>query len=200
MTAMTRASCPTLPSPAESSRGGLARLSYALHDGGDLLMAGARADDMCSASSRATTRENLTRSSPRRRSGASTYCLAGMLANANFGEDQNILRRAPFSPARGAARPAAYPLLSRRRGRREGHDARRRIASEPGGRGADRRRASRRCVEKSLVASDPSAREPRPALKSRVAGRSEFARNPRSRRKKTPVARGIFVTAVPFWL
>lgn len=88
----------------DTTQGGLARLSYALKDGADLLVLELGANDMLRGLDPKLTRDNLEK--------IIAYCdakgvevlLAGMIANANFGSDYK------------KAFDAIYPDLAREKG------------------------------------------------------------------------------------
>ncbi|PWB92973.1 arylesterase [Methylosinus sporium] len=88
----------------DTTRGGLARLSYALRDGGDLLILELGANDMLLGFDPATTRDNLEKIVTQAQAKGLDVVLAGMLASANFGEE------------RQKAFDAIFPDLSARRG------------------------------------------------------------------------------------
>lgn len=88
----------------DTTRGGLARVSYALRDGGDLMILELGANDMLLGFDPATTRGNLEKIIGAAEEKGVAVLLAGMLANANFGEEQK------------KAFDAIFPDLSARRG------------------------------------------------------------------------------------
>jgi acyl-CoA thioesterase I len=88
----------------DTTRGGLSRLSYALRDGGDLLILELGANDMLLGSDPAATRDNLDKIVAAAQAKGLDVLLAGMLANANFGEEQK------------KAFDAIFPELAARRG------------------------------------------------------------------------------------
>lgn len=88
----------------DTSRGGLSRLSYALRDGGDLLILELGANDMLLGFDPAMTRQNLEKIILAAKERGLDVLLAGMLANANFGEEQK------------KAFDAIFPELAARRG------------------------------------------------------------------------------------
>jgi acyl-CoA thioesterase-1 len=88
----------------DTTRGGASRLSYALRDGGDLLIVELGANDMLLGFEPATTRENLEKIVSAAQERGLDVLLAGMLANANFGADH----KKSFD--------AIFPELAARRG------------------------------------------------------------------------------------
>ncbi|WP_400767704.1 arylesterase [Methylosinus sporium] len=89
----------------DTTRSGLARVSYALRDGGDLMILELGANDMLLGFDPATTtRGNLEKIIAAAEEKGVAVLLAGMLANANFGEEQK------------KAFDAIFPDLSARRG------------------------------------------------------------------------------------
>ncbi|WP_159732268.1 arylesterase [Methylosinus sp. Ce-a6] len=88
----------------DTTRGGVSRLSYALRDGGDLMILELGANDMLLGFDPATTRENLEKIVFAAKERGLDVLLAGMLASANFGEEQK------------KAFDAIFPELAARRG------------------------------------------------------------------------------------
>lgn len=88
----------------DTTRGGLARLGYALRDGGDLLILELGANDMMLGHDPRATRENLEKMVALCEAKGVQVTLGGMIANANFG------------PEFKQAFDAIYPRLAEARG------------------------------------------------------------------------------------
>lgn len=88
----------------DTTRGGLARLSYALRDGGDLLILELGANDMLQGVDPAMTRANLEKLIAAAEARGARVLLAGITASLNFGEENK------------RAFDAIFPTLARERG------------------------------------------------------------------------------------
>jgi acyl-CoA thioesterase-1 len=88
----------------DTTTGGAARLSYALRDGADLMILELGANDMLRGVDPAATRANLEKIVAACEAKGVKVLLAGMIATANFGEDDK------------KAFDSIYPTLARERG------------------------------------------------------------------------------------